>query len=210
MTARVRGESAAAALLLALGLGVAGGLGCREHGTPDPSIRLAISHEPEETAASSSSSPSPSGAPDDAVHGGAAGAATDPGATSNAGKVPIPTQLIVPPMVGQMYSGIRLAWKDSNGKAGTLDVPLGGSAPVPDSTLVVSTDVFLPAFTMSAQAISTNSLAEENPAARISVTDKGKEIFAGWIFNRFPDVHPFQHPRFSLKLEGGVRRPKAG
>ena len=138
------------------------------------------------------------------------GATADPNAAA-AGKVPIPTELVVPPMVGQMYSGIRLSWKDSsNGKSGTLDVPLGGSAPVPDSTLVVSTDVFLPAFTMSAQAISTNSLAEENPAARISVTDKGKGIFAGWIFNRFPDVHPFQHPRFSLKLEGGVRRTKAG
>ncbi len=204
MTARAlhRFGPALAVLLLA------GLSGCREHGTPDPSIRLAISHEPEENAPSTSTS---SGAPADAVHGSSAPAPGDAAAGTGAGKMPIPTELVIPPMVGQMYSGIRLSWKDSaSGKAGTLEVPLGGSAKLPDSTLAVSVDVFLPAFTMTAKAISTNSLAEENPAARISVTDQGKEIFAGWIFTRFPDVHPFQHPRFSLKLEGGVRRPSAG
>jgi hypothetical protein len=193
MTDRIHGGRVLAALLLAASLA------CRERGTPDPAIRLAISHEKEEAPATA---PAP-----DAADGSASPSSTG----SESGKVPIPTQLVVPPMVGQMYSGIRVAWKDSsNGKSGTLEVPLGGSAPIPDSTLAVSTDVFLPAFTMSAQTISTNSLAEENPAARISVKDKGQEIFAGWIFNRFPDVHPFQHPRFSLKLEGGVRRASAG
>ena len=35
---------------------------------------------------------------------------------------------------------------------------------------------------------------------------EGPEIFGGWIFTRFPDVHPFSHPRFKLQLEGGVPR----
>jgi len=52
-------------------------------------------------------------------------------------------------------------------------------------------------------------IVRRNPAARIAVVEKGNEIFAGWIFTRFPDVHPFQHPRFSLTLEGGVPRKKA-
>ena len=52
-------------------------------------------------------------------------------------------------------------------------------------------------------------IGQENPAARIAVLESGREIFAGWIFKRFPDVHPFQHPRFSLKLEGGVSRKSA-
>ena len=66
--------------------------------------------------------------------------------------------------------------------------------------------MYLPAFTMSADAITSSGTGEENPAARIQVTEGGKDLFGGWIFNRFPDVHPFQHPRFSIKLEGGIRR----
>jgi hypothetical protein len=114
-------------------------------------------------------------------------------------------------MVAQLYSAIRLSWKDaSNGQTGTLDVPLGESAQIPGSGLTVTSNVFLPAFTMTSDAITTSSLADENPAARITVTESGKEIFGGWIFTRFPDVHPFQHPRFALKLEGGVRKATGG
>jgi hypothetical protein len=119
----------------------------------------------------------------------------------------VPTRLEVPPEVVKAWSGIRLKWKDSSkGKEGTLDVPLGGSAPLPDSDLQVRADVFLPAFTMTGDAITSSSIEPENPAARIAVVEKGDPVFEGWVFTRFPDVHPFQHPRFSLRLEGGVRR----
>jgi hypothetical protein len=156
---------------------VVGGVGCREHSRPDPNVRMAIAHTPEEPAAS-------------------------PG-----GKPRIPTRMEVPPEVEKAYSGIRLAWKDSqSGSSGVLEVPLGADAPVPGSSLQVRGDVYLPAFTMSSDAITSAGTEESNPAARIAVAEDGKEIFAGWIFKNFPDVHPFQHPRFSLRLEGGVRR----
>jgi hypothetical protein len=62
---------------------------------------------------------------------------------------------------------------------------------------------------MSGEEITSSGTGQENPAARIAVVQGGKAIFAGWIFKRFPDVHPFQHARFSLRLEGGVPRKKA-
>ena len=71
---------------------------------------------------------------------------------------------------------------------------------------MVRADVFLPAFTMAAASITSEGVEPQNAAARITVLDKGKEIFGGWIFTRFPDVHPFTHPRFELLLEGGVPR----
>ncbi len=119
----------------------------------------------------------------------------------------VPTRLVVPPEVAKTYSAIRLTWKDSgSGKEGAVDVPLGGSARVPSSEMQVRSDVFLPAFTMAADEITSNGVEPTNPAARITVVEKGNEIFSGWIFTNFPDVHPFQHPRFSLRLAGGVRR----
>lgn len=155
------------------------GAACRERGRPDPGIQMAISHEPE--------------APAETGTGGAA--------------PKVPTRLVVPPEIEKAYSAVRLSWKDSGGgKEGTVDVPLGGSARIPDSELEVRCDVFLPAFTMAADEITSNGVEPSNPAARISVAEKGSEIFGGWIFTNFPDVHPFQHPRFSLKLAGGVKR----
>lgn len=154
---------------------------CRERGRPDPNVRMAVSHERE----------------------------AETGADSEKG-APVPTKLVVPPEVTAAFSGVQIGWKDSqSGQGGILDVPLGGSAPIPGSDLAVKADVFLPAFTMTAEQITSSGIAPENPAARIVVVQGEKEVFTGWIFKRFPDVHPFQHPRFSLRLEGGVPRNKA-
>ncbi len=170
--------------LLAVLLPLSLAAGCRERGRPDPAIRMAVSHERSEV---------PSG--------------NAPAGADASGTARVPTRLLVPDSVTKAYSGIRLRWKDSGGgKEGTIDVPLGTAVPVPGSTLEVRADVFLPAFTMTNDAITSTGIEPENPAARITVGDGGKEVFAGWIFTRFPDVHPFEHPRFSLRLEGGVRR----
>jgi hypothetical protein len=153
---------------------------CREKGRPDPNIRMAVSHEPTRSE-------------------------EDRGGGAEAGGVP--TRLEVPPEVSAAYSGVRLRWKDrESGKEGVVEVPLGGGAPLPDPTLVVRGDVYLPAFSMSSGAITSDGVEEQNPAARVTVFEKGQEIFGGWIFTRFPDVHPFSHPRFELRLEGGIRR----
>jgi hypothetical protein len=153
---------------------------CRERGRPDPSIRMAVSHERE------------------AEDGG-----SELGGT-------VPTKLVVPPDVTAAFSGVRIGWKDSqSGQEGVVDVPIAGSARIPGSDLEIRTDVFLPSFSMTSEQITSTGIGQENPAARIAVVENGKEVFAGWIFQRFPDVHPFQHPRFSLKLEGGVPRKTA-
>jgi len=153
---------------------------CRERGRPDPNIRMAVSHEREDTAAGADAAPS------------------------------APTQLVVPPEAIAAFSGVRIGWKDAEtSKEGVLEVPIGIPTPLPGSDLHVRADVYLPAFSMSAETITSTGTAEENPAARIAVAQGGKEIFTGWIFQRFPDVHPFQHPRFALRLEGGVPRKKA-
>jgi len=180
MRTKLFAVAAIGALLLPLGA-------CRERGRPDPNIRMAASHEPEQVAETEGKAPPPGHAD---------------------GKAPkIPDRLEVPDAVKAAYSGVVLLWRDSaGGKEGKVDVPLGGSAPVPGSDLTVSADVFLPSFTMTAEAITSAGIEPENPAARIRVVEAGKEIFRGWIFQRFPDVHPFTHPRFSLRLDGGVRK----
>ena len=60
-----------------------------------------------------------------------------------------------------------MTWKDASGKEGALEVPLGSSARIPGSALEVRADSYLPAFTMSSDAITSSGVEEENPAARI-------------------------------------------
>lgn len=159
---------------------------CREHGRPDPAVRMAPSHDVSQAGGQ------------DGQDG------------QGKQKQKVPTRLEVPPEVEAAYSGIRLAWKDTgSGQQGVIDVPLGGVVKVPGSDLEVRGDVFLPAFSMAQDAITSSGIEEANPAARIAVAEKGKDVFGGWVFTRFPDVHPFQHPRFSLRLVGGVRRAPA-
>ena len=170
------------ALALFLAGTLAAAAGCGEKGRPEPGIQMAISHERES-------------GPEGAAGGG------------EEGQAKVPSKLVVPPEVEKTYSAIRLAWKNSQtGKEGELDVPLGGSARVPDSEMEVRADAFLPAFTMKGDAITTQGVEATNPASRITVSDQGKEVFSGWIFANYPDVHPFQHPRYSLKLAGGVKK----
>jgi hypothetical protein len=191
-----RGGASALLAAFAAVAALVAGAGCREKSRPDPEVRMAISHEPEEQTAANPASP----------QGGGAGAE----AGESGGAAPkAPTRLEVPPEVQQAWSGVRLRWKDlKSGQEGTVDVPLGSAVPLPDPQFVVRGDVFLPAFTMSGDAITSQGTEPQNPAARITVFEKGKEIFGGWIFMRFPDVHPFTHPKYQLRLEGGVPRAK--
>lgn len=184
--------------VMAAGLALASVLvsaGCQEKGRPEPGVQMAPSHEREAPSR---------GGEGGAEAGSVAGTETGPSAP---GLPKVPTRLVVPPEIAKTYSAIRVTWKDSaGGKEGALDIPLGGSARVPNSELEVRADVFLPAFTMTADEITSNGVELTNPAARLTVVEKDKQVFSGWIFTNFPDVHPFEHPRFSLRLAGGVKK----
>lgn len=184
------------ALILACAV-VALAFACKERGRPDPNVHMAISHERAVDAVAAGEQMQMQG---QGQGQGAAPGSAGPGSD-------VPNRLEVPPEVQHAYTGIKVSWKDkTDGKEGTIEIPLGGGTPLPDPSLVVRADVYLPAFTMGGGAITSEGVEEQNPAARITVFDKGKEIFGGWIFTRFPDVHPFTHPRFQLHLDGGIRK----
>ena len=184
-------RNALVGLVVAAAVAAAGA--CRERGRPDPNVRMAISHDRVGEG--------------EAPAAGRTGGAAPEAGLGQGGANQVPTRLEVPPEVEKAFSGVRIAWTDkSSGKNGVLEVPLGGATPLPDPSLVVRADVFLPSFTMGGGAITSDGIEPNNPAARITVFEKGKEIFGGFIFSRFPDVHPFTHPKYGLHLEGGVPR----
>jgi len=85
-------------------------------------------------------------------------------------------------------------------------VALNSEFKVPDSDLTLKVGSFLPHFTMAGDQITSATNNLENPAAQIEVFQGGKEIFHGWLFAKFPAVHPFQHDKYGLLLLEGVKK----
>ena len=100
---------------------------------------------------------------------------------------------------------IEVSYKAKKSKK-QFTIPLGSEFKIPDSDLVVKIGEFLPHFAMTADSITSNSNNLENPAAKIEVLQGGKSVFHGWLFSKFPDVHPFQHEQYGITMVEGIRK----
>ena len=116
-------------------------------------------------------------------------------------------KVVVPDEVKKSWKSVKLEveYKDKKTKK-QFSVPLRSEFKVPDSDLVLKVGDFLPHFAMSADAITSNSNNPENPAVQVEVFRGGKEIFHGWLFAKFPSVHPFQHDKVGLAMMEGVKK----
>ncbi len=81
-------------------------------------------------------------------------------------------------------------------------VALHSEYTIPGSTLRIQIGDFLPHFTMDAGVITSLSNETRNPAVHVTIFDGPEEIYRGWLFQRFPSVHPFQDERFGIQLAG--------
>ncbi|MBI4715722.1 MAG: DUF2155 domain-containing protein, partial [Nitrospirae bacterium] len=70
--------------------------------------------------------------------------------------------------------------------------------------IVVQVTDFLPDFKIEGSLYTSGSTNPLNPAVNVLVTEGGKEIFKGWLFQKFPSIHAFKHQRFGITLKEGV------
>lgn len=111
----------------------------------------------------------------------------------------------VPDTVRGKWRAVTLLVEDKVNKSSKdYAINLGGELTIPDSKLVIKVGDFLPSFVMSGSAITSSSNEQDNPAVHVSINENGKEIFKGWLFSKFPTIHPFQHERFGITLKEGV------
>jgi hypothetical protein len=113
--------------------------------------------------------------------------------------------ILVPDFVKGKWKGVRLAITDKNtGKSTECDVPLETGVVIPGTGLQVIVKNFLPHFSMGADIITSTSNEAKNPAVQATISDGKKEIFNGWLFQMFPAVHAFQHPKYGITLLSGI------
>jgi len=116
-------------------------------------------------------------------------------------------QIVVPSNVKGKWSAVKIVVEDrTTKKAQEYTVKLNSDLQIPNSNLKVAVGDFLPDFKMDASTITSVSNEANNPAVNVKVFEGGKEVFKGWLYSRFPAIHPFEHPKFGLELKGAVKK----
>ncbi len=116
-------------------------------------------------------------------------------------KVSEKRKVIVSDDIKKLWSEAKIFVKDKiNGNNKIYTVPLHSNFEVPNSDLLVEVGAFIPDFYMGKESIESKSKELNNPALQVTVKDNGKTLYTGWLFSKFPDMHVFEHPRYSLSL----------
>ena len=115
-------------------------------------------------------------------------------------------KVVVPDAVKGKWKAVKIEvdYKKKNAKK-TFTVPLNSDFKIPDTDMTLKVGEFLPHFTMTADTITSNSANLDNPAVGVDVVQGGKNIFHGWLYTKFPDIHPFQNDAIGLKLVEPVK-----
>jgi hypothetical protein len=113
----------------------------------------------------------------------------------------------VPDSVKGKWKAVVIAVEDkATKKSKDYTVDLNSGLDIPGSNLKVEVGDFLPDFKMEGLKITSMTNEPVNPAVRIKVYENGKEIFKGWLFQKFPKIHSFEHEKYSLSLKSGVKK----
>lgn len=112
----------------------------------------------------------------------------------------------VPDEVNGKWQAVRLRVEEKSGgrPPQVFTVKLGGQFDIPGSKLQVRVGEFLPALQVSGNEVTSASNNPTNPAVMVTVSEGGKEAFKGWLFSKFPEMQPFEHPKYRITLVEGV------
>ncbi|MHB8880165.1 MAG: DUF2155 domain-containing protein [Thermodesulfovibrionales bacterium] len=117
------------------------------------------------------------------------------------------TTISLPDAVKGKWKGVVLVVEDkASKKKSEYTVNLNSDLKIPNSDLKVTVGDFLPDFKMDGLSITSTTNEPNNPAVKVVVFDKDKEVFKGWLYSKFPTIHPFEHPKFGLMLKNGVKK----
>jgi hypothetical protein len=114
-------------------------------------------------------------------------------------------KILVPASVKAKWNKVKFTIEDKvSKKSSEYTVNVGSEFKVPDTNLKIVVGEFLPDFRMDEATITSASDMPNNPAVRVEVFENGKTIFKGWLYSKFPAIHPFEHEKYGLTLKEGV------
>ena len=123
------------------------------------------------------------------------------------------TTIVIPDSVKGKWKGVVLAIENKETlKTEEYTIDLNSDFNLPNSNLKIAVGEFMPYFKMQGLTITSVSNELTNPAVGIKIFEGDKQIFPlaekkwGWLYTKFPKIHPFEHPKYNIKLKEGVKK----
>jgi hypothetical protein len=123
------------------------------------------------------------------------------------------SKVVVPDFVKGKWSAAKIIFEDRVAKVKhEYTVKLDSDFNVPNSNIKISVGQYLPDFKMEGFTMTSLSDKPNNPALAIRVLENNKQIFPapgkqwGWLFEKVPTIHPFEHVRYGIILKEGVKK----
>jgi hypothetical protein len=117
----------------------------------------------------------------------------------------------VPDSVKGRWKAVVLTVQNKEtGKTADYTLNLHSDFKIPNSDLKITIGDFLPDFRMEGRTITSASNVPNNPAVGIRIFEGGNQIFPmpgkkwGWLYTKFPTMHPFEHPKYAIVLKSAV------
>ncbi len=116
-------------------------------------------------------------------------------------------KVVVSRDVKAKWKAVKLAVEDKKAKTTKeYTVNVGSEFSIPNTKVTVKILNFLPDFRMTDKEFTSVSDKPNMPAAQVTVSENGKEIWNNWLFSLQPAIHPFQHDSVGLVLLGGIAK----
>ena len=77
---------------------------------------------------------------------------------------------------------------------------LGSSFELEESAMKITVGPFMPNFVMTHKNYTSNGNELNNPAVQLVVEEKGKTLYEGWAFAKYPTMYAFEHEEFAFQL----------
>ncbi|MBT6717190.1 MAG: hypothetical protein HOB18_06070 [Nitrospina sp.] len=110
--------------------------------------------------------------------------------------------IVVPKEVEGQWKAVKIMVRNKidEARSSMKIASLGSSFILEGSEIKVSVGPFLPNFVMTQTNYSSKGNELTNPAVRLVVEEKGKTLYEGWAFAKYPTMYAFEHDEFAFQL----------
>jgi hypothetical protein len=122
-------------------------------------------------------------------------------------------QVTVPDFVKGKWDAAKIIIEDkASKKKHEYTVKLNSDFKIPNSNLKLSIGEYLPDFKMEGFSLTSVSNNPNNPALAVKIFENDKKIFPapekdwGWLFEKVPTIHPFEHEKYGIFLKEGIKK----
>lgn len=110
--------------------------------------------------------------------------------------------------VAEIYSGIVISVvnkKDNTSKE--ISIPFTQRTAIEGTPLSIEVLSYFPFFKMVDNGGYANvSMDEENPGSKVKIYKDGKEIFNGWLFQKFPGMHGLDDADYDIVMVKSIKK----